>query len=97
MNIINHLSNTITPAVLSDATASSETSMLEQFYAIFLARLADDNTYAKLLDENLVAENAGLDAIVWNNTDDPKYVAEQLAINHGLEINSVQQMLSTTP
>lgn len=35
MNIINHLSNTITPAVLSDATASSETSMLEQFYAIF--------------------------------------------------------------
>lgn len=94
MNIINHLSNTITPAVLSDATASSETSMLEQFYAIFLARLADDNTYAKLLDENLVTENAGLDAIVWNNTDDPKYVAEQLAVNHGLEINSVQQMMA---
>lgn len=96
MNIIDHLSKTVTPKVLSDANASSETSMLEQFYAIFLARLADDNTYAKLGDGKLTATNAGLDAIVWNDTKDPQHVAEQLATNHGLEVDSVKQMMAAS-
>lgn len=43
MNIIEHLTRTVTPVVLNNATDENRSSLLEKLYAILVARLADGN------------------------------------------------------
>ena len=45
MDIISHLTRTVSPAVLGDDRNPAKQNLLEQFYAIFAARLADNTTY----------------------------------------------------
>lgn len=43
MNIIEHLTRTVTPILLNNATDANRASLLEKVYAILVARLADGN------------------------------------------------------
>lgn len=43
MNIIEHLTRTVTPVLLNNATDANRSSLLEKLYAILVARLADGN------------------------------------------------------
>ena len=43
MNIIEHLTRTVTPVLLNNATDENRSSLLEKLYAILVARLADGN------------------------------------------------------
>lgn len=43
MNIIEHLTRTVTPVVLNNANDENRSSLLEKLYAILVARLADGN------------------------------------------------------
>lgn len=43
MNIIEHLTRTVTPVVLNNANDANRSSLLEKLYAILVARLADGN------------------------------------------------------
>lgn len=48
MNIIEHLTRTVTPVLLNNATDANRSSLLEKLYAILVARLADGNISNRL-------------------------------------------------
>ena len=53
MDIISHLTRTVSPAVLADDHSPAKQNLLEQFYAIFAARLANNDTYSRFANENI--------------------------------------------
>lgn len=61
MNIIEHLSRTITPVLLNNVndTNGNRASLLEKVYAIIVARLADDNVANDFANTNVVNDDVG--------------------------------------
>lgn len=61
MNIIEHLSRTITPVLLNNVndTNGNRASLLEKVYAIIVARLADDNVANEFATTNVVNDDVG--------------------------------------
>ena len=61
MDVISHLTRTVTPAVLGDDNNPAKRNLLEQFYAIFAARLADKDTYGRFANENIAFAEENID------------------------------------
>lgn len=60
MNIIEHLSRTVTPVVLgNNANDTNRASLLEKVYAIIVARLADNGIYNGFADTTVSKEDTG--------------------------------------
>lgn len=57
MDIISHLVKTVSPAILGDDRTPAKKNLLEQFYAIFAARLADNDTYDRFSNENIAQDD----------------------------------------
>ena len=92
MDIINHLVRTVTPAVLgNDRTPQSE-SLLEQFYAIFAARLADQGTYDSFAGQDIARDDHGFYDRVWTDQTHRSSIARELAAEHHLDEASVQRL-----
>lgn len=59
MNLIEHLSRTVTPILLGNQTHNdNQASLLEKVYAIFIARLADTDTYQAFDNVNIDNEDS---------------------------------------
>lgn len=56
MNIIEHLTRTVTPVLLNNATDANRSSLLEKLYAILVARLAD-GTVSNSFANATIADN----------------------------------------
>ena len=65
MDIISHLTRTVSPAVLGDDRNPAKQNLLEQFYAIFAARLADNMTYTRFANENIARDDQGFYVCLW--------------------------------
>lgn len=85
MDIISHLTRTVSPAVLGDDHSPAKQNLLEQFYAIFAARLADANTYNRFANENIGRDDQQFYDRVWTEDAHRDQIARELATKHDVD------------
>ena len=85
MDIINHLTRTVSPAVLGDDSSPAKQNLLEQFYAIFAARLSDQETYDRFGHENIARDDQKFYDRVWTDDTHRDQIARELAAKHNVD------------
>ncbi|CAM3944709.1 OmpA family protein [Psychrobacter arenosus] len=94
MDIINHLARTVTPAVLGDNRTPQNESLLEQFYAIFAGRLADNDTYGRFSGQEVARDDLGFYDRVWTDQTHRTSISRELAKAHNVDESSVQGLVA---
>jgi outer membrane protein OmpA-like peptidoglycan-associated protein len=94
MDIINHLARTVTPAVLGDNRTPQNESLLEQFYAIFAGRLADNDTYGRFSGQEVARDDLGFYDRVWTDQAHRTSISRELANTHNVDESSVQGLVA---
>lgn len=95
MDIIGHLARTVTPAVLGENHNSQHESLLKQFYALFAAKLADNDTYNRLGTHEINREDLGLFDRVWTDESHKSNIANELAAHNNVDVISVKGLLAS--
>ena len=85
MDIISHLTRTDSPAVLADDHSPAKKNLLEQFYAIFAARLANDETYSRFANENIARDDNAFYDRVWTEGAHRDQISRELAHEHNVD------------
>ena len=85
MDIISHLTRTVSPAVLADDHSPAKQNLLEQFYAIFAARLANNDTYSRFANENIARDDSAFYDRVWTEGAHRDQISRELANAHGVD------------
>lgn len=95
MDIIGHLARTVTPAVLGDNRTPQNESLLKQFYALFAAKLADNDTYTRLGTQEVNRDDLGLFDRLWSDEAQKSNIAQQLANHNNVDVSSVKGLLAS--
>ena len=98
MSIIDHLEQTVTPAVLGDQSSVSHVSLLEQFYAMLVARLALPQVYSQLLrdDQVITADNVVQTPLfeqLWQAPNARRTMIQELSVTHHIDEFAAMQLL----
>ena len=100
MTIIDQLEKTLTPAILgNDPTQTQDVatiSLLEQFYALLIARLASADIYSQLLrhQSSLVESNDSLFEQLWPHLEPRQLMIDELSISHHIDKSVTSQLLT---
>lgn len=94
MDIINHLTRTVSPAVLGDDHSPAKQNLLEQFYAIFAARLADKATYDRFGNENIARDDQGFYDRVWTDGSHRDSISRELAAAHNVDATAARGLVA---
>lgn len=94
MDIISHLTRTVSPAVLEDDRSPAKKNLLEQFYAIFAARLADNDTYDRFANENIARDDQGFYDRVWTDGSHRDQIARELAGKHNVDVTAARGLIA---
>lgn len=98
MSLIDHLEHTISPAVLGDASSIAHISVLEQFYALMIARLAIPQAYSQFLGNQQRLDQAKvavpLFEQIWHADAKRTLMVEELALMHHLDAETIVQLLT---
>ena len=94
MDIISHLTRTVSPAVLGDDRNPAKKNLLEQFYAIFAARLADNDTYNRFTNENIARDDQGFYDRVWTDGAHRDQIARELAGKHNVDATAARGLIA---
>jgi len=94
MDIISHLTRTVTPAVLGDDNNPAKRNLLEQFYAIFAARLADKDTYGRFANENIAQDDQGFYDRVWTDGSHRDQISRELASQHNVDATASRGLVA---
>ena len=94
MDIISHLKRTVSPAVLGDDRSPAKQSLLEQFYAIFAARLADKDTYGRFSNENIARDDQSFYDRVWTDGAHRDQIARELAGKHNVDVTAARGLIA---
>ncbi len=85
MDIVGHLARTVSPAVLGDDNSPAKNSLLEQFYAIFAARLAEGDTYQRFANDTIAGDDQGFYDRVWTDAAYRDQMSRELAATHKVD------------
>lgn len=94
MDIISHLTRTVSPAVLGDDRSPAKKNLLEQFYAIFAARLADNDTYGRFANENVARDDQGFYDRVWTDGSHRDQISRELAGAHNVDATASRGLVA---
>jgi outer membrane protein OmpA-like peptidoglycan-associated protein len=94
MDIISHLTRTVSPAVLGDDSTPAKQSLLEQFYAIFASRLADKDTYGRFANENIAQDDPGFYDRVWTDGSHRDQISRELADAHHVDATAARGLVA---
>lgn len=98
MSLIDHLEHTISPAVLGDASSIAHISVLEQFYALMITRLAIPQAYSQFLGNQHRLDQANvampLFEQIWHADAQRTLMVEELALMHHLDAETIVQLLT---
>ena len=94
MDIISHLTRTVSPAVLGDDRNPAKKNLLEQFYAIFAARLADNDTYNRFANENIARDDQEFYDRVWTDGAHRDQIARELAGKHNVDATAARGLIA---
>lgn len=95
MDIIGHLTRTVTPAVLGDNHTPQNESLLKQFYALFAAKIADNDTYNSVAGQEVAHDDIGLFDRLWGDENQKNNMVNELAAHNNVDASSVKGMLAT--
>lgn len=84
MNIIEHLTRTVTPVVLNNATDENRSSLLEKLYAILVARLADSNVSSSFANATIADDDHGFFDRVLPDTTHRTELVQQLSRHYSV-------------
>lgn len=94
MDIISHLTRTVSPAVLGDDHSPAKQNLLEQFYAIFAARLADKDTYDRFGNDNIARDDQGFYDRVWTEGSQRDSISRELAAAHNVDATAARGLVA---
>ena len=94
MDIISHLTRTVSPAVLGDDHNPAKKNLLEQFYAIFAARLADNQTHDRFANETIARDDQGFYDRVWTEDAHRDQIARELAGKHNVDVTAARGLIA---
>lgn len=103
MTIIDQLDQTVTTAVLGNNNNVAHVSLLEQFYAIFITRLAQPDVYTQLLQADLnisapvtlSSENSSVTMFerLWQKASLRQWLIDELATSHHVDTQTTKKLL----
>ncbi|MGP9688782.1 hypothetical protein ACT3TH_06445 [Psychrobacter sp. AOP22-C1-C5] len=101
MSIIDQLERTVTPAVLGESDRKSSVayvSLLEQFYAILVARLALPQVYSHLIrNDNVITTERAVESPLfeqlWQDPDIQQILIQELSATHHIDALTTSQLL----
>ncbi len=94
MNIIEHLTRTVTPVVLNNANDENRSSLLEKLYAILVARLADGNVSNSFANATIADnDNSFFDRVLPDATHRTSLV-QQLSQHHNVPEQETGSLVS---
>ncbi len=94
MDIISHLTRTVSPAVLEDDRSPAKKNLLEQFYAIFAARLADNDTFSRFANENIARDDNAFYDRVWTEGAHRDQISRELAGKHNVDATASRGLIA---
>jgi len=94
MDIISHLTRTVSPAVLEDDRSPAKKNLLEQFYAIFAARLADNDTFSRFANENVARDDNAFYDRVWTEGAHRDQISRELASQHDVDTTASRGLIA---
>lgn len=94
MDIIGHLARTVTPAVLGSDDDPAKKSLLKQFYAVFVARLADKDTYGRFANENIARDDQGFYDRVWTDGSHRDQISNELSAGHNVDPTAARGLIA---
>ncbi|MDV2859642.1 hypothetical protein R0I52_02840 [Psychrobacter sp. CAM01] len=101
MSIIDQLEQTVTPAVLGEQASHQSVayvSLLEQFYAVLAARLAQPDIYSELLrSDEIIRADAAVErpffTQLWPDSAVKQEMIQALAADHHIDETATKQLL----
>ena len=94
MNIIEHLTRTVTPVVLNNATDENRSSLLEKLYAILVARLADGTVSNSFANATIADDDHGFfDRVLPDSTHRTELV-QQLSRHYSVPEQETSSLVS---
>lgn len=98
MTLIDQLEETVTPAVLGTNISVAHISLLEQFYAILVSRLASSEIYTQLLQEGQNHSDAATASHVlleqlWQQPSQRQLLIQELSANHHIDEAVTKKLL----
>lgn len=94
MNIIEHLTRTVTPVVLNNANDENRSSLLEKLYAILVARLADGNVSNSFANATIADDDHGFFDRVLPDTTHRTELVQQLSRHYSVPEQETSSLLS---
>lgn len=94
MNIIEHLTRTVTPVVLNNATDENRSSLLEKLYAILVARLADGNVSNSFANATIADDDHGFFDRVLPDTTHRTELVQQLSRHYSVPEQETSSLVS---
>ena len=94
MNIIEHLTRTVTPVVLNNATDENRSSLLEKLYAILVARLADGNVSNSFANATIADDDHSFFDRVLPDTTHRTELVQQLSRHYSVPEQETASLVS---
>lgn len=94
MNIIEHLTRTVTPVLLNNANDENRSSLLEKLYAIMVARLADGNVSNSFANATIADDDHGFFDRVLPDTTHRTELVQQLSRHYSVPEQETSSLLS---
>ncbi|MDN5566272.1 MAG: hypothetical protein L0G25_05665 [Psychrobacter sp.] len=96
MTIIDQLDSLITPAILGDDSSVASISLLEQFYAILVSRLAVADVYNQLQrnQASIAMYNDNMLKQLWTEPNERELIISELAQTHHLDELETEHLIT---
>ena len=94
MNIIEHLTRTVTPVLLNNANDENRSSLLEKLYAIMVARLADGTISNSFANATIADDDHGFFDRVLPDTTHRTELVQQLSRHYNVPEQETSSLLS---
>lgn len=94
MNIIEHLTRTVTPVLLNNATDENRSSLLEKLYAIMVARLADGTVSNSFANATIADDDHGFFDRVLPDTTHRTELVQQLSRHYSVPEQETSSLVS---
>lgn len=94
MNIIEHLTRTVTPVLLNNATDANRSSLLEKLYAILVARLADGTVSNSFANATIAENDHGFFDRVLPDTTHRTELVQQLSRHYNVPEQETSSLVS---
>ena len=94
MNIIEHLTRTVTPVLLNNANDENRSSLLEKLYAIMVARLADGTVSNSFANATIADDDHGFFDRVLPDTTHRTELVQQLSRHYSVPEQETSSLVS---